>query len=66
MAKDTKKQKPKNFDKEYEKVMKGFKNTPLQGNLQQWTAPGDFFVKFSMYKESSSGATSSNTTFVSQ
>lgn len=66
MAKDTKKQKQRNFNKEYEKVMKGFKNTPLQGSQQQWTAPGDFFVKFSMHKESSSGAASSNTTFVSQ
>jgi len=66
MAKDTKKQKPKNFDKEYHKVMKGFKSTPLQGNQQQWIAPGDFFVKFSIYKETSSGAASSNTTVISQ
>jgi hypothetical protein len=66
MAKAAKKQKPRDFEKEYNKVMKGFQKPVYQGSQQQWTAPGDFFVKFSMYKETSSGATSSNTTFVSQ
>ena len=66
MAKAIKKQKPKDFEKEYNKVMRNFQRPPYQNKHEQWTAPGDFFVKFSLYKESSSGATSSNTTFVSQ
>jgi len=66
MAKAAKKQKPRDFEKEYNKVMKNFQRPAYQNNEQQWVAPGDFFVKFSLYKESSSGATSSNTTFVSQ
>ncbi|HRO46084.1 hypothetical protein [Agriterribacter sp.] len=66
MDKATKKQKPKNFEKEYNKVMKGFQAPVYHGNQQQWAAPGDFFVKFSMYRETSSGATSSNTIYISQ
>lgn len=66
MAKATKKQKPKDFEKEYTKVMKDFQKPIYQGSQHQWAAPGDFFVKFSLYKESSSGAASFNTTFVSQ
>jgi len=66
MAKAPKKQKAKGFEKEYHKVMKGFQSPIYQGNEQQWTVPGDFFVKFSLYKESPSGTTSFNTTYVSQ
>ena len=66
MAKAAKKHKPRNFEKEYNKVMKGFNNNSFQpDSQQQWTAPGDYFVKFSIYKETSSGKTSSNTSFVS-
>ena len=66
MAKAAKKQKPQGFEKEYGKVMKGLKTPIYQTDQQQWTAPGDFFIKFSLYKESRSGATSSSTTYISQ
>jgi hypothetical protein len=65
MAKAPKKQKPKDFEKDYDKVMKKYQKPAYQAQ-QQWSTPGDFFVKFSLYKESSSGTSSSNTTFVSQ
>lgn len=66
MARTVKKQKPQGFEKEYDKVMKGSKTPIYQTEHQQWTTPGDFFIKFSLYKESPSGATSSNTTYISQ
>lgn len=66
MAKEAKKQKPRDFEKEYEKIMKGVSSPIYQSNQQQWITSGDFFIKFSIHKESSSGATSSNTTYISQ
>ncbi|HQW27207.1 MAG: hypothetical protein IPN60_03595 [Saprospiraceae bacterium] len=65
MAKTGKQKKARNFEEEYNEVLNGFVPSPYtQGNHQQWTAPGDFFVKFSMYKETSSGTTSTSTSFI--
>jgi hypothetical protein len=62
MSKSGKKQKTKDFEKEYTKVMRGFNNAFIpNGNQQPLTSNKDYFVKFSMYKETSSGTTSANT-----
>lgn len=66
MAKAVKKAKSRNFEKEYNKVTKDFSTFSYQNNQQEWSTPGDFFVKFSIYKEIPSGTTTSNTTFISQ
>ncbi len=65
MAKPAKKKKARNFEEEYIEVLNGYTPTPYtQGGQHQWTAPGDFFVKFSLYKETSSGTTSTSTSYI--
>lgn len=53
---------PKSFEKDYEKIMKGFKiqNSPLP-NIPQWANPGDFIIKFSLYQETPNSITSTDT-----
>lgn len=65
MAKTEKQKKAKSFEEEYNEVVDGFIPSPYtQGSHHQWAAPGDFFIKFSMYKETSSGTTSTSTSFI--
>ncbi len=55
MAKTLKKPKEKSFFKDYQKIVKGIPNNhsvvPI-GN--QWSSQGDFFTKFSLYKDTQS------------
>ncbi len=64
MPKTSKKSKQDSFQKEFAKVTKGFKRTPCPAINPEWSIPGDFFVKFSVYKETSSGNTSSETSLI--
>jgi|GEM_PF-1627853 len=64
MSKQKKQKSEHDFLKEYEKVMKGWNNQPIFPTDQQWSSPSDFFVKFSLYKETSTGQTSSTTPLV--
>ena len=62
-----KKAKPSNhqsFEKEYAKVTKGNKTIPCPIQFPQWISPGDFFVKFSLYEETSSGTTATETSVI--
>ena len=54
--------KPTKFEKDYNKIMKGFpnQNTPVS-TTPQWTTPSDFIVKFSLYQETPNSITSTNT-----
>lgn len=53
-----KKKETMEFQKEYEKIMKGV--TPYYLQQSQWTTPGDIFEAFSLLKKSPT-TTSSNT-----
>jgi hypothetical protein len=64
MPKTSKKSKRDSFQKEFAKVTKGFKGIPCQTINPEWSIPGDFFVKFSLYSETSSGHTSSETSLI--
>ena len=59
-SKDEKKQTA--FEKDYDKVMKGFQkqNTPI-AQTPQWTNPSDFIIKFSLYQETPNSITSTDT-----
>lgn len=59
-----KKSRQDSFTKEYAEVTKGFKGNPCYSVNPQWTNPGDFFIKFSIYNETSSGNTSSETSLI--
>jgi hypothetical protein len=48
------------FEKDYEKIMKEFKNLYVHKNIQ-WTNPNDFIVKFSLYQETPNSITSTDT-----
>lgn len=52
------------FQKEYVKLTKEYKEYTCPPPNPQWTSPGDFFVKFSIYQETSSGSTSSETSLI--
>jgi len=54
-----KKETKKDFEKQYNQLMEKSLINNLQKN--QWSSPNDFFVKFSLYKETSTGKTSSGT-----
>lgn len=58
-----KKAKKQNLEKEYAKVISGNEKILTEHNGQQWSANGDFFNKFSLYRETSSGLTSANTVY---
>jgi len=49
------------FEKSYREIVK----SPLVGQ-QQWTRPGDMFVKFSLYEEYTPVETSNSTTIKSE
>ena len=62
-SKDEKKQsRLRRDEEEYNKIMKDFQkqNTPLS-QTPQWTNPGDFIIKFSLYKEMPNSITSTDT-----
>lgn len=56
------KKKQTTFEKEYNKIMKDFQkqNTPLF-QIPEWTNPGDFIVKFSLYQKTPNSITSTDT-----
>lgn len=51
MAKPSKKTKEQSFSKDYQKIMRVSPQTPAFFKEPQWLSNGDFFVKFSLYKE---------------
>jgi len=57
----TEKQK-KSFEKDYKKIMKDFQtqDAPIT-HVPQWTRPGDFIIKFSLYQETPNSITSTDT-----
>jgi hypothetical protein len=58
--KDEKKQ--RTLEKDYEKIMKDFKKQDNSfSQVTQWTNPGDFIVKFSLYQETPNSITSTDT-----
>ena len=58
------KSKQDSYSNDHAKVVKGFKSDPCYETNPQWINPGDFFVKFSIYDQTSSGSTSSETTLI--
>lgn len=51
------------LEKDYREIMKDFQNPAVPITpIPQWTKPTDFIVKFSLYKESPSSITSTETT----
>lgn len=54
--------KQRTFEKDYDNIMKNFQkeDAPFYNNTM-WISPGDFIVKFSLYKESSDSVVSTNT-----
>lgn len=58
-----KKSKKQDLEKEHAKIASGNKQTAAQPIVEQWTLSGDFFTKFSLYTEKSSGLTSANTSY---
>ena len=51
MAELKKKPKEQSFSKDYQKIMKGLPITTIPLKEPQWSNSGDFFIKFSLYKE---------------
>ena len=51
MTKVQKKPTERSFLKDHQKLMKGSPKAPAMPIEPQWLANGDFFVKFSLYKE---------------
>lgn len=51
------------YEVDYNAIMKNASGSyVLPSLINQWTSKEDFFVKFSLYPESSTGETASNTT----
>lgn len=50
MAKVQKEYSKTSFSKDYQKLMKSFPNTNSPQSEPQWASKGDFFVKFSLYQ----------------
>ena len=53
------------LEKDYKEVMKGFEYSNYLNPLPQWSAPGDYIVKFSLYQEVPNSITSTNTSLIS-
>lgn len=51
MGKVQKKYSKKSFSKDYQKLMKTFPNTISPQTEPQWISNGDFFIKFTLYKD---------------
>lgn len=51
MPKTRKKSYKQSFSKDYQKLMRSFPQTLTVSNHPQWIEKGDFFVKFSLYKD---------------
>jgi hypothetical protein len=56
MAKEVKRNRKKTLDKAYYKIFKEANTNPLSLPNPQWISNGDYFVKFSLYKETPSVA----------
>lgn len=56
--------KTKTFEKDYNKIMKDFTQAPLVPQIPQWSAPGDYIVKFSLYQETPNSITSTGTSII--
>ncbi len=53
------------FQKQYKKIMKDYHPTIPISNTPQWSNPGDYIVKFSLYKDSPNSITSTDSSAVS-
>ena len=59
------KNKQKFFENDYNKIMRDFqKQNPPIPQTPQWTNPGDFIVKFSLYEETPNSITSTDTSVI--
>jgi len=63
MPKVRKKATKKSFSKDYQKLMKDFPQTPGLPAAPQWLGNGDFFIKFSLYKDIPSIASTETSLF---
>ncbi len=59
MAKTNKKPKEQRLSKDYLEIMKGLSKTSIPLKEPQWSNSGDYFVKFSLYKDIPSVASTS-------
>ena len=59
MAKTTKKSRKKSYIKDYSKVLKTGPVAPLPPSNPQWASQGDYFQKFTLYKDTPSIASPS-------
>lgn len=57
MTKTTKKASKKAYARDYRKVLKTGPAVPLPPSNPQWTSQGDYFQKFTLYKDTPSIAT---------
>jgi hypothetical protein len=64
MGKIIRKSAKKSFSKEYERFFKSQPTLPILPPSPQWTAKGDYFVKFSLYKETPSIASPSTSSLL--
>jgi hypothetical protein len=55
----------KTFDEDYDVIMKDFQkqNVPTSP-APQWTNPGDFIIKFSLFQETPNSITSTDTSII--
>lgn len=50
------------LEKDYSEIMKNFKQQDIPFTpIPQWTNPGDFIIKFSLYQETPNSITSTDT-----
>lgn len=59
------KQTKEELEKDYKEIMKGFEYSDNLNPTPQWSAPGDYIVKFSLYQETPNSITSTNTQLIS-
>ncbi len=56
--------KQKSFEKDYNEIMKEALKQTAPPPTPQWTNPGDYIVKFSLYEETPNSITSTDTCIV--
>lgn len=56
--------KQKSFEKDYNEIMKGSLKQVAPPPTPQWTTPGDYIAKFSLYEETPNSITSTDTSII--
>ncbi len=62
-SKDEEKKQP-SFEKDYNEIMKEVFKQTVPPSAPQWTTPGDYIVKFSLYEETPGSITSTDTCII--